>query len=213
MESSSRFGRKADALKIGGVPWGLFPSVSAAWIISSESFMKNVDFINFLKLRLNYTLSGNDNIIDYARNSYFQSTHFFGNAYGLTLANIGNEKLKWESTSMAKVGLDFCMFDNRWSVNADFYTSRTQDLLTRKQLDDVAGVKYFWSNDGELENKGFEITTNLRIIDRKDWKLDFGAMIGKYKNKVTSLANGSYTTSIAGGEILTAVGLPAGVFY
>ena len=102
MESSSRFGRKADALKIGGVPWGLFPSVSAAWIISSESFMKNVDFINFLKLRLNYTLSGNDNIIDYARNSYFQSTHFFGNAYGLTLANIGNEKLKWESTSMAK---------------------------------------------------------------------------------------------------------------
>ena len=213
MESSSRFGRKADALKIGGVPWGLFPSVSAAWIISSESFMKNVDFINFLKLRLNYTLSGNDNIIDYARNSYFQSTHFFGNAYGLTLANIGNEKLKWESTSMAKVGLDICMFDNRWSVNADFYTSRTQDLLTRKQLDDVAGVKYFWSNDGELENKGFEITTNLRIIDRKDWKLDFGAMIGKYKNKVTSLANGSYTTSIAGGEILTAVGQPAGVFY
>ncbi len=213
MESSSRFGREANALKIGGVPWGLFPSVSAAWIISSESFMEDVNFINFLKLRANYTISGNDNIIDYARNTYFQSTHFLGNAYGLTLANIGNEKLKWESTYMAKVGLDFSLFNNRWSVNADFYTSRTKDLLTRKRLNDVAGVEYFWSNDGELANKGFEINTNVRIVDTKNWKLDFGAMVGRYKNQIVALGNGSYTTSIAGGEVLTAEGQPAGVFY
>lgn len=214
MDASSRFGGDADgALHMGGLSWGIFPAVSGGWIISSEDFMKNVSFINFLKLTAGYSITGNDNIPNFASRSYFSSIHYRDKTDGLSLSNIGNEKLKWESTGMAKVGLDFSMFNNRWFVRAEYYTSKTKDLLTQKELNEVAGLKYFWSNDGELKNNGFEISTNFRILDMKDWKLDFGASIGHYKNEITSLANGAYVTNVAGAQILTEVGQPAGVFF
>lgn len=213
MDASSRFGKEADgAFKLGGLAWGVFPSVSAGWLMSSEGFMKDVNFVNYLKFNVGYGLSGNDNILNYATRSYFSSVKFIGGA-GLVLDNIGNEKLKWETTATARVGMDFSLFNNKWSVSADFYTSKTKDLLTRKQLNEIAGLKYFWSNDGELENKGFEISTNVRIVDLRDWTLDLGASIGHYKNKIKTLANGEFTTDIYGGQVLTREGQSAGVFY
>lgn len=213
-DASSRYGKKADnALKMAGLSWAVYPSVSAGWIASSESFMENVDFINFLKLNAGYGIAGNDNILNYETRSYFSSVHFLDRAMGLVLSNIGNEKLKWEETATARVGLDFSMFNNRWSVSSNFYTSKTKDLLTRKKLNEVAGLKYYWSNDGELKNTGFEVATNVRILNTRDITLDFGATIGHYKNEITSLANGSYITDVYGAQVLTQVGQPAGVFY
>ncbi|KAA6301236.1 MAG: TonB-dependent receptor SusC [Candidatus Ordinivivax streblomastigis] len=203
-DASSRFGGKA---------WGTFPSASAGWIISSEEFMQNVDFINFLKLTAGYSLSGNDDIPNYASRTYFSSIAYTVSTTGLILGNIGNPNLKWETTGMATAGLDFSMFNNRWNVKAEYYTSTTKDLLTQKQLKDVAGLKYYWSNDGELKNTGFEVSTNVRVVNGRDWKLDFGASIGHYKNEITSLANGSFITEVVGAQVLTQVGQPAGVFY
>ena len=94
LETSSRFGREAGGLDLCGVSWGYFPSVSGAWLVSSEKFMRNVDFINNLKVRVAYTMSGNDNLPLFANRSYFTSTSFVKDATGLVLANIGNEKLK-----------------------------------------------------------------------------------------------------------------------
>lgn len=214
MESSSRFGKKAEgALSMGGLSWGVFPSVSAGWIVSSETFMKNVDFINFLKLNVRYGITGNDDLPNYATRTYFNSAYFLKGAYGLVTGNLGNELLKWETTHRTGFGLDFSMFNNRWSVKADLYTSTTKDLLTRKKLDETAGFEYAWSNDGELKNKGFEIATKLRLLDTRNFKFDIGAMIGHYKNEVTALADGAYVTDFQGAQILTAEGHPAGVFY
>jgi TonB-linked SusC/RagA family outer membrane protein len=214
MDASSRFGKKAEgAMKLGGVTWGLFPSVSAGWVISSEDFMQNVNFINFLKLTAGYSLAGNDDLPNYASRTYFSSITFPGITNGLILSNIGNPTLKWETTGMAKVGLDFSLFNNRWNVKTEFYTSTTKDLLTQKSLNDIAGLKYYWSNDGELKNTGLEVSTNVRVINGRDWKLDFGASIGHYKNEITSLANGSFITDVAGAQILTQIGQPVGVFY
>lgn len=214
MDASSRFGKEAEsALKIGGLAWGLFPSVAAGWIISSEEFMKNIDFLNFLKLDVSYGISGNDDLQNYATRSYFNSVNFMGSANGLIIANYKNDKLKWETTRKAKFGIDFSMFNNRWSVNADFFTSVTNDLLTRKLLPEISSLEYSWTNDGKLKNKGFEIATNVRILNLRNWKLDFGTMLGRYKNEIVSLADGSYTTDFQGARILTAEGNPAGVFY
>ena len=110
LETSSRFGREAGGLDLCGVSWGYFPSVSGAWLVSSEKFMRNVDFINNLKVRVAYTMSGNDNLPLFANRSYFTSTSFVKDATGLVLANIGNEKLKWETTARTNIGLDFSMF-------------------------------------------------------------------------------------------------------
>jgi TonB-linked SusC/RagA family outer membrane protein len=216
MDASSRFGKEAEsAVKLAGLVWGMFPSISAGWLVSSEDFMKKVDFINYLKLTAGYSLSGNDDIPDYVSQTYFSSINYnYRNSLnGLTLSNIGNPKLKWETTGMATVGMDFSLFNNRWNVKAEYYSSKTKDLLTQKQLNDVAGLKYYWSNDGELQNTGFELTTNVRVVAVRDWKLDFGASIGHYKNRITSLANGTFITDIAGAQILTQENQAAGVFY
>ena len=200
-DKSSRFGKNAG--------WGFFPSVSAGWIISTESFMKNLNFLNFLRLTAGYSLSGNDNIPNYASRTYFSDMR----GWGLVLDNIGNPNLKWESTGMATVGLDFSLFNNRWAMKAELYSSKTKDLLTQKQLNDIAGVKYYWSNDGEMQNNGWEVSSTVRVLNDRNLKLDFSASIGHYKNEITSLANGSFITDVAGAQILTEVGHPAGVFY
>ena len=100
LETSSRFGREAGGLDLCGVSWGYFPSVSGAWLVSSEKFMRNVDFINNLKVRVAYTMSGNDNLPLFANRSYFTSTSFVKDATGLVLANIGNGKLRQEPISV-----------------------------------------------------------------------------------------------------------------
>lgn len=214
METSNRFGKNAPgALHLGGVSWGIFPSVNAAWVFSSEDFMSGADFINFAKLRLSWGMAGNDNLPDYASRTYFSSIGLLGQAYGLQIENIGNDRLKWETTSTWRAGLDMSLFNNRWSFNLDFYKSKTTDLLVRKQLNEEAGLQYFWSNGGQLDNTGVNFSTTVRAIDMRDWKLDVGASIGHYKNKVSSLSDGDFITDIDNAQILTAVGQPLGVFY
>lgn len=214
MDASSRFGKEAKgALRMGGLAWGLFPSASAGWIVSSEEFMKDIRFLDFLKLDISYGLSGNDDLKNYATRSYFSSVNFMGSANGLILANYKNDKLKWETTQRAKFGVDFSMLNNRWTVRADFFTSTTKDLLIRKQLPEISSLEYSLTNDGKLKNKGFEIATNVRLLNLRNWKLDFGAMLGHYKNEIVSLAGGSYITDFQGARILTAENSPAGVFY
>lgn len=213
LETSSRFGRKAGGLDIGGLSWGIFPTVSAAWLISSENFMKHQNVVNFLKLRAAYTMAGNDNLPLFAGRTYYTSENFSRYATGLVLGNIGNEYLKWETTHRVNVGLDVSLINNRLMLTADYFNSRTTDLLNRKSLTDVSGLEYYWANDGSLLNRGFEIGVKVRTVDKKDFKFDIGATIGHYKNKIRSLNGGSYITNVAGGDILTEVGQPLGVFY
>ena len=214
LDASSRFGKKADAaMNVGDVAWGFFPSVSAGWLISSEQFMKQADFINYLRLRAGYDITGNDNIPNYAARSYFTSVRLRDGAMGLVLDNIGNEQIKWETTSKATVGLDASLFNNRWSFAVEYYASKTKDLLTRKSLNEVAGLTYYWANEGELENKGYGVSTNIRVLDLSQWKLDFGVSVGHYDNKISSLPNGSFVTDICGAQVLTQEGSPVGVFY
>ena len=213
METSSRFGNDAGGLGLCGVSWGCFPSVSGAWLISSENFMRDLDFVNSLKLRVAYTMSGNDRLPVFATRTYFTSGQVANDATGLVLANIGNEQLKWETTGRANVGLDFSILSNRLSMNIDWFYSRTKDLVTLRSLNEEAGLQYYYDNGGEMENRGFEIGANARVVDTKDFKFNVGLTVGHYKNEVTSLPNGSFTTEVCGGTVLTEVGQPAGVFY
>lgn len=213
-ETSNRFGSKApDALHLCGLSWGIFPSINAAWILSSENFMKKLPFINFAKIRLGWEMAGNGNLPDYATSTYFMSVGLLGHAFGPVLANLGNDRLKWETTATFRVGLDMSLFRNRWNFNFDFYKSHTTDLLVRTPLHEEAGLEYFWSNGGELNNTGVNFATNVRALNLSDWKIDIGAAIGHYRNRVTKLDDGSFLTDIDGAQILTAEGQPLGTFY
>ena len=213
MEASSRFGNKADgALKMCGVAWGFFPSVQAAWLMSSESWF-NVKPVNMLKLRAGYDITGNDAIDYLAARSYLQAVKYYDKSMGLQLGNVENDGVKWESTARLNVGVDAMLFDNRLGVSLDWYKSTTSDLLVQKQYQYVTGMGTYWANGGELQNTGIEATVNAKLVNSKNWQWELGASVGHYKNEVTALDENIDPVSVYGGQVITKVGESIGSFY
>ena len=213
LETSSRFGKNADgALKLGGVAWGFFPSVQAAWLVSSENWFKCKP-INMLKLRLGYDAVGNDAIDFYAARSYLQAANFYDKTMGLELGNVENDGVKWETTHRVNLGADVMMFDNRLGFSFDVYKAKTTDLLVQKKYAFVSGMDRYWSNGGELENIGFEASANWKAINTKDFQWELGASVGHYKSEVTALDESLKPVSVYGGEVKTMVGQPVSVFW
>jgi TonB-linked SusC/RagA family outer membrane protein len=213
-DASSRFGKDADlTIKAGNVNWGLFPSVNAAWLVSSENFMRNLPVVNLLKIRLGYGLSGNDNISNGAALTYFGVIRYINQYTGKTLSNIGNPSLKMETMTKRNGGIDISLLNNRVSVSGDWYHNTTSGLLTWKQFKYIAGLEGYWANDGKLENNGYELSLNVKALALRNFQWELGGSLAHYKNKILELPDGDYTTIIYGGEIQTAVGQPAGVFY
>lgn len=213
METSSRFGKEADGgLDIAGVKWGIFPSVQAAWLVSSESWF-NVKPISSLKLRAGYDVTGNDDIDYYACQSYMQAVKFQSNLMGIQLGNVENETVKWETTSRINLGLDAMFFDNRLAVSFDWYKSTTKDLLVPKTYDYVAGMGTYWSNGGELQNTGIEASVTAKLLNTRNFMWELGVTAGHYKNEVTALDETIAPVSVYGGEVLVKVGQPIGAFW
>jgi len=213
-DASSRFGRETKGgFQLFDRSWAIFPSLNAAWLISSEKFMADVEAVDWLKLRVGYGLSGNDDIEPYAWTAFFTSMPYMDRANGLVLGNIGNSEIQWETTTKASLGLDAILFNNRLSISIDAYSNKTKDLLFLKSLPVVSGSGYYWGNGGELSNKGAEFSADLKLINLSTFKWELGASIGHYTNKIESLPDGNYVTSIYGADVLTSVGNPAGVFY
>lgn len=213
MESTSRFGKEVESgIKMAGVHWALFPSVQGAWLISSENFF-NWDMMNSLKLSAGYDMSGNDDISLSASRTALSATRFQNGSIGIVLNNIGNTSIQWETTHRFRAGLDMSMFNNRFGLSLNAFKSQTTNLLTMKSLPEIAGEKYYWSNGGALENVGFDVATNIKVLNRKNWKWELGANVAAYKNEITALPDGDYTTKIYGANVLTSVGRSAGVFY
>ena len=214
-ETSSRFGRETEeGVKFGGVCWGIFPSLQAGWLASSEDFF-NVGFINYLKFTAGVDWSGNDNISNNAAFCYHENVQYADKSMGLVIGNIENQSIQWETTRRMNVGVDLQAFNNRLRLAGNLFHNVTNNLLTLKELDPLAGLKYAWSNGGVLQNMGAYASLNVRVLNTKNWKWEVGASAGTYKNVVTKLpdANGSFTTDVYGATILTAEGQPAGVFY
>ena len=236
MESSSRFGSETvEGVKLAGVNWGLFPSVQAAWVISSEPWFK-APFVDYLKLTAGYEESGNDNVDYYASRTYFQNQKFMDKATSLVLANIQNPTIQWETNRRFNIGGQVNLFNNRVALGAEYYWSTTSNLLTRKAVSDITGMSMMWGNDGELSNKGFNLNASAVLVKTKNFAWQAGVSMGKYTNKIEELpvsnkielyaldANGNktgeptvingYTSSVYGNNnVLTAVGRAAGVFY
>ncbi len=236
MESSSRFGKEADAgLKLFGVRWGVFPSLQAGWLISSEDWF-NADWVNSLKLTAGYEMTGNDDIDYYATRTYFQNVKFLNTATALQLANIANPKIQWETNHRFNVGLQTNLFNNRVSLGAEVYLSKTTNLLVRKEVSYLTGLANMWTNEGALRNNGVEVSLSGIIVNTKDWKWQAGFTMGHYSNKITDLPSSNkiklynidetgmestlyktingFTSSVYGkNNVLTANGYAAGVFY
>lgn len=217
-QASSRFGLDANALKLFGVRWGLFPSVQGSWVMTNEKFLSDMKWLNYLRVNLGYDLTGNDNIDYTAARTYFVAKSMLGTGTGSNLvdgkvmANVGNDKLKWETTRRITAGIEGNLFNNRLSMKFNFYKSFTSDLLTYSSMAWVSGISETLVNDGKMTNTGIDFSANYKAINTKNWHWEFGASLGHYKNKVTQLS-GEKFTNIYGATVLTAEGNPLGVFY
>ena len=184
-----------------GHRWGFFPSAAFAWRVKDESFLKNVDAISDLKLRLGWGKTGQqDTGKEYYTPVFAKSTsmhHLYpiggsANNKGILYRPLAfNDDLTWETTTTWNIGLDYGMFDQRLTVNLDAYLRKTTDLLSETTI--PAGQNFdrrLWKNAGTLENKGIEVAVTGRPIQTKDWFVELSVNAAYNKNKITELAGG-----------------------
>jgi len=214
VDHSSRFGDNTkDGFRIGNDTWAVFPSVGVEWLVTGESFMKNMTFIDKLKLHSSFGLTGNDDIGNNAQRAYLQSVNYMDKAVGLKIANLNNPTLQWETTQKLDAGIDIAFLNERVNLSATVFSHKTQNLLTLKQNSMASGLGSYWTNEGELRNTGYELALGLKLINLKSFKWNMNISAAHYGNKITALPDGDYTTIICNAEILSSVGNPAGLFY
>ena len=181
--------------------WATFPSVSAAWRINEESFMSSATFIDDLKLRVGYGVSGNQDGIDPYKSLqlYGASGQYYDNGKWYTAYQTNqnaNPNLKWEETSMLNIGVDFGFLNNRISGTIEYYDKQTDDLLYNYSVP-VPPYLYptMLANVGSMSNKGFEFMLTGDIIRNSNIRWTSSFNIAHNKNKITSLSNEDFATS------------------
>ncbi|MCU4238895.1 TonB-dependent receptor [Bacteroides xylanisolvens] len=191
-DGSSKFGKDNK--------WGWFPSVSAGWRISEESFIKErAKWLNQLKLRLSYGVTGTDAIESYANTDLLDSAgYILGEGNGSVVsglannsASLGNRALQWEQTNQANFGLDISLLNNRIGLTFDYYYSITKSLLYQKTVNSIAGYTQAWTNEGKLRNRGFEMELTTYNINNRQFKWSTSFNLSLTRNRLLDLGGPS----------------------
>jgi len=199
-DGSSKFGRNNK--------WGYFPSGAVSWKMHNERWMRRAAFVDELKLRLSWGLSGNQGISPYQTlNRYGTEKYWYADKWQTVIGpgyeagregaddryvvwgGIANPDLKWESTRQWNAGLDLALFDSRLRLTVDYYDKYTTDLLREKYLPLSSAYDKMWVNDGTIRNRGVEVTLAGDIVRRKDLSLQATLIFSRNRNKVTGLGD------------------------
>lgn len=168
-----------------------FPSVSVGWVVSEESFMKDMKGL-YLKLRTSYGVNGNQGIGRYSSLSTMSAASYvYGSATAISIYpnTLGNKNLEWESTSSLNFGLDYGLFDNRISGSVELYKANTSNVLVKRALPPTTGYSSVWANIGAIENKGIEFNLNsVNLKGTLKWTTNFNFSLNR--DKITELYGG-----------------------
>lgn len=208
-DASSRFG--------ANYRWGLFPSLSGAWVISDEAFLKQHKSISFLKLRAGYGRSGNsNNMPSNARFGLFsppENQIQYNSQPTFYQTQIRNENFRWETSNNVDVGVEMGLFKDRLTVTLDLYSKKTNDVITYLFIPPSSGFTNYWENVGSITNRGIEFSFKSRnLVGKFKWNTDFN--IARNVNEVSSL--GVYSEdAVSGGtnDTRVIVGEPLGTNY
>src|SRR5512133_421680 len=212
-DASSRFGKNKR--------WGTFKAFSAGWNIGNESFMESVPIISNLKLRGSWGEAGNDKIRDYSYSATLTSDMYYVfddlPVQGTTPSGQANPDLKWEETIMTNIGIDLGLLRNQFTLTAEYYVNKSNDLLM--QVPSVLSFGDFRGsvsrNAGSLETKGFELQLGYNDFEGA-FQWSAGLNLGTFKNEVLSLGGNPYISGFGfEGEDLNRnqIGQPAFFFY
>lgn len=200
IDGSSRFGANNK--------YGSFPAASVGWIISEEKFLQDSRFLNFLKLKASYGLTGNNEIPNFASRGLYTYSAYGGQA-GQIPSQLPNPDLKWETTLGSDIGVEASILNNRIGFEFDYYNRKTKDLLLDVQVPGTSGFEAQLQNVGNLYNHGFEIEINSTNISSKNFRWTSSFNFSRNVNKITNLDG-----QVLGSDINKALeGQPLGVFY
>lgn len=204
MDGSSRFG--------ANTKFGIFPSFALGWNLSEEPFIKNIAAIDQMKLRASWGAIGNQAITPYQTQALLGRTAYAWDntaAFGYRPNSIGNPDLRWETSTTSNAGLDFSFFRGRVSGSAEYYLTRTTDLLAPQPLPTSIGFGGFTTNVGETQNTGIELTLSTVNVDRGGFQWTSDLIFNRNRESIVSLANGKVDDVGAGRFI----GQPLSVFF
>lgn len=214
-DGSSRFGKNNR--------WGYFPSASAAWRISDEQFFKNVkklSFINDMKIRASYGVTGNFQIGDYDHLATMSIDNYIlgnGLAYGYKPDNIKRDDLSWEKNQMINAGIDLQMFDGYLGLSVDYYNTNTSNMLLYVPVPLLTGYSTSLQNLGKVNNRGWEIGLTSQHTFANGLGYSFNVNYAKNTNEVKELGPGNApiisSGSVGHAYYITEVGKPIGSYY
>lgn len=214
-DGSSRFGKNNR--------WGYFPSASAAWRISDEEFFKNVkalSFINDMKIRASYGVTGNFQIGNYDHLATMSLDNYIlgnGLAYGYKPDNIKRDDLSWEKNQMVNAGIDLLMFDGYLGFSVDYYNTNTSNMLLYVPVPLLTGYSTSLQNLGKVNNRGWEIALTSQHTFSNGLGYSFNVNYAKNTNEVKELGPGNApiisSGSVAHAYYITEVGKPIGSYY
>lgn len=210
--------------------WGIFPSAALAWKLKEESFLKNVNFVSDLKIRMGWGITGQQDIGDryypymtLYRSSAEGSYYMIDNQYLPTLRpDAYDPNIKWEETTTLNLGLDFSFLKDRISGTFDLYKRTTEDLLNSVTIPTGSNFSNtLYTNVGSLENRGFELSLNVIPVSTQDMSLNLGFNLTYNKNEITKLLMSDdpnfvgilYGDAMTGQKQVTRVGEPAHSFF
>lgn len=242
-DGSSKFGKNNK--------WAFFPSGALSWKVNEEKWMDEVEWIDILKVRASYGLSGNQGISAYQTLSRYGQHKYYDNGSWVTAigpgyqsgyggdngiyaiwSGIPNAGLKWETTSQLDLGFDLSVLSDRLNFTFDWYDKFTSDLLRERNIAPSSGYDKMWVNDGEIRNRGIELTLDGVIYRNRDWNIGGTLVFSRNRNEVVSLGNsieaglntdeatgmqyenyGNSNGQFRGWTNILAVGQPMFVFY
>ena len=168
--------------------WGNFYSASAAWVISKENFMNNVNFIDIWKLKASFGQQGNDNIGNYyAYLDQYAVTGADGAFADGNLSYKGNKDITWEKSNSFNVGTDFSLWKSKLSGTVEYFNRTTSDMLYSKPVANSNGYSSIPMNIGSMSNYGWEIELNSNLVERRNFRWDLYANATFVKNKIKEL--------------------------
>ena len=196
-----------------GHRWGHFWSIGAMWDMKKESWLENVKWLDILKIRASYGLTGNSSGSgSYAYIGTIGSGSMYNNQASLGIGNPSNSTLTWEKVGALNVGFTMGIFD-RAILNVDIYRKKTTDMLMEIPYSFTTGFDGGWGNIGSMVNTGIDVDLNVKVIKTKDWNWTIKGNFNYNKNEITELFAGRDEYVIASTGIKMQVGKPYGEFY
>lgn len=169
-----------------GNQWGLFPAMSAGWVISKENFLKESEILTNLKLRFSYGLSGDQEIGDFQYKSYWNPSRYDG-IPGLKPRNTGNQNLTWQRNTMLNTGIDFELYNGKLSGSIEAFKGNRTRLLNQAPLPSTSGFSDYTKNSGNIENSGIEFSLGATPIKTNDFTWASNFNISYIRSKIISL--------------------------